>query len=188
MKREKKLQAISVKTFVLEIILFWIIWFIHGYMWVNGFDIVSDILRIVTVIGMLIIMLSVILVVIQIKRDFESDQSLSISKKIGTIIIFVAFIAIHSIMYFSFSDMGYSIGGLMSIANKQVDDGKYYFYIKSTDSNHLVKIGCTYDVYEKLIINKDVMYTFSYRWLTYFDDKGVLEGSIDTTDIIDNRR
>ena len=32
------------------------------------------------------------------------------------------------------------------------------------------------------------MYTFSYRWLTYFDDKGVLEGSIDTTDIIDNRR
>ena len=185
MKHKKRFQLISVTTLGLVILLYWIIWFIYGYTWIKGFDYVSNILRIFTFIGLLITVLSIILVAMKIKSDFKSDKSLSISRKIGTLIIFVVFIAIHSIMYNSFSDGGDSIGGLMSIADKQVDDGKYYFYV--THNNHLVKIRCTNDVYENLIVDKDVGYTFTYRWLSYINDKGVLDGEINTTDIIDNR-
>lgn len=187
MQRDKRLQVTSLKAFILELIMFWIFWFVEGYLWVNGFDIVSGIMSKVLFIGLLFIVLSIILTAIQMKRDFGTNNSLSISKKIGTIILFVVFISMHFNMYCTFSDMQQSTGGLMSIVNKQVEDGKSYFYVKSMDDNDLIRIGCSAEVYDTLIIDEEVGYSFSYRRLTY-SGKGVLEGSIDTTDRIDNRR
>ncbi len=188
MKIWMKLRVISVPAFVLEVVLFWIIWFIRGYAWVNSHDVVSDVLNIVLIVGLIIIIVSAVLTIIQLNRDFSTDSSIPAVKKIVLVIVFIAFIGIHSFMYFSYSDVGYSTSGLFNITNKQVIEDSNYFYIKSSDDSHIVEIECTKEIYDELIIDENVAYTFTYRCLTYDDDKGVLEGSIDTKDIIDNRR
>jgi hypothetical protein len=187
MSRRIKSNIISVKTFVVEVIFYWVIQFVFGYTWVNGYDIISDTLRIVAEIGMLILIVSGLLTIIQIKRNFSSDNSKSVLKKFGIVVLFVTVISIHSFMYFSFSEIGYYTNGLFNLTDKQIIDGKYYFYIKGSNPSRIVELECTKDVYETIIIDKDVLYNFSYRWLTYNDDIGVVDGSIDTSDIIDNR-
>lgn len=188
MKRKRKLKIISVTTFALEVILLWIIGFIFGYTWLYGFDKISKILGIGIIIGIIIVIISAFLNIIKIKHDFLSYSPKPMFKKTGTVIVFIVFIAIHSIMYYSFFNMGYTVCGTFNIASKQTANSKYYFYVKSTADNHLVELECTKDIYENLIVNRDVLYSFSYRYLTYNSYKGVLEGSIDTTDMIDNRR
>ena len=147
MKRKINLRFISITTFVSEVVLFWIIWFIDGYAWVHGVDVVSDVLGLVLDIGRILIIVSAFLTIIQLLRNYATDSSMSAFKKLGAVMVLLAFICIH-----------------------------------------IVKIECAKDIYEDLIIDEDVLYTFAYRWLAYNDDKGVLEGIIDTKDIIDNRR
>lgn len=186
MKKNNKFRIINVTTFVIEVILFWAIWFLYGYTWVNSFQTIANILNIVTVIGMVIIVLTGVLIAIRMVRDIESEKSVSFDKRLGTVIIFVVFIGIHTLMYKTYSEMGYNTVTSTSIVNKDISQGKHYFYIKK--STYLVKIECTKDIYDQLIVDKDVSYTVSYRWLTYKKTHGVLDETIDTKDIIDNRQ
>ncbi|MGB4661140.1 MAG: hypothetical protein WBI07_18355 [Mobilitalea sp.] len=183
----KELKTIGVPVFALEVVLFWMVWFLYGYAWRNSSDMIANVLRIVLVLVMAIIMVSAFLVVIRLKRNFSAGSSLTAMKKIISVIAFIIIAVVHAFTYYSFSDMGYSTSGLFSIMNKQEIGDSYYFDIKSTDQSHTVEIECTEEVYRELIIDEGIAYSFSYRWLTYDNDKGVLEGNIDTTDIIDNR-
>jgi len=183
----RELKTVGVPILALEVVLFWIVWFLYGNAWLNGSDMFTNILRIVLVVGMSIIMVSAFLAVIRLKRNFSPGSSMSMLKKIISVIAFIIIIVIHAYTYYSLSDMGYSTSGLFNILNKQEIGDSYYFDIKSSDQSHTVTIECTEDVYEELIIDEGIAYSFTYRWLTYDNDKGVLEGNIDTTDITDNR-
>jgi hypothetical protein len=183
----RELKTVGVPILALEVVLFWIVWFLYGYAWLNGAVMITNVLRIVTVLGMSIIMVSAFLVVVRLKRYFLPGSTMSSVKKIVSVIAFIIIIVIHAYTYYSLSDMGYSTSGLFNIVNKQEIGDSYYFEIKSSDQSHMVEIECTKDVYEELIIDEGVAYSFTYRWLTYDNDKGVLEGKIDTTDITDIR-
>ena len=185
MKKNNKFRIFNVTTFIIEVILFWIIWFIYGYTWVNNFHTIANILNIVTIIGMVLIVMTGILIAIRLVRDIDSEKSVSFAKRLGTIILFVVFIAIHTLMYKTYGQMGYQTVTTTSIVNKDISQGEYYFYIKK--SAYLVKIECTKDIYDQLIVDKDVSYMVSYRWLTYKKNVGVLDETIDTKNIVDNR-
>lgn len=188
MKRKMKLRPISVTAFVLEVFLFWILHFINGYAFVNGIDTISDPLRGVFVIGTFVIAFLAVLTIIQMVRDFKTDSAMSGIKKIGIITVFVVSIFIHINMYSSFTNMGYTSSGLFSITDKKEIGDSYYLYIKRSNGGRYVQIQCAKEIYDELIVDEKVGYVFSYRWLTYKNDIGVLVRSIDTTDFIDNRR
>ncbi len=182
----KKKWKLSIIVFAVEVVLFWIIWFINSYAWLNCIDMISDVLNIVLIVGMIIIIVSGFLIFIKLVNHASIDNYISVSKKIVSLSVLIIIIIIHSVMYISFSDMGYSTIGLINITDKKEIGDSYYFYVKKS-GNNFVEIECTKKTYENLIVDKDVAYTMRYRWITYNDDKGVLE-NIDIKDFIDNRR
>jgi len=188
MRGKLKFRLVSVPIFVLEVIIYWIIFYINGYAFVNGIETVSDLLKIALVIGVVAISVSAFFTIKQTIRDFKTDGSLSKMKKTVIIIVFSVAIIMNIKMYSSLTEMGYTTAGSFSIAQKQEKGDSYYLYVKSGDGNHNVEIQCTKDVFDELIVDRKVKYTFSYRWLTYNCDKGVLFQNIDMENFIDNRR
>lgn len=181
----RKIKKFSLPIFILEIIIYWITWYIYGYLWVNSINKVSDIFRVTIILEMLIIGFTAFLIIIQILNLLSTKKNGV--KKIISVIVFIVFISIHLAMYGLFSNLGFSTSGLFSIIDKKIDEGTYYFYVKDPNDKHVIKIKCTKDIYSELIIDDNVLYTLSYKWLSYNVNKGVLNGKIDTTDIIDNR-
>lgn len=167
--------------FVLEVILFWVLWFAYGYVWLNNYDNTSNVLRIVMLIWLIIIVLSAVSCFVLIIRETTKKS------KVFPVAVFIIFVLIHLGMYLKFSSMAYSTSGIFNIVDKKVEESEYYFYIDNTNQSGLVKIECEQDIYEKLLVDENVSYTFTYRWLTYNNDIGVLQGNVDMENIIDNR-
>lgn len=180
-----KFKVISIASLLFEVILFWIIWLVAGYLWINGMDIYVDILKFVIIIVMVIIIITALLIIIKTINKLFSIKSSKV-RNIGLMILLVCGLTIHILLYYSMSSFGYNNSGLYCITNKEIVSESYYFYIESPKNNY-VRIKCTKDIFDKLIIDKNVLYTFSYRGLAYNTNKGVLNGSIDISDIIDNR-
>jgi len=185
MEIKKYLGVKNVIIFAIEVVLFWIIFFLHCYFWINGKDAIADALLMVLIAGMAIIIISFFNIIINFKKDF-SVNNIFVVKKIALVLMLMLLFVAHIIMCFSFYDrMGSTISGGRSIVNKQETEDLYYFYVKH--NNYIVKIECTKDIYDNLIVDEKVMYVFSYRILEYDNDEGVLYGSIDTTYYVDNR-
>jgi len=185
MEIKKYLGVKNVIIFAIEVVLFWIIFFLHCYFWINGKDAIAGALRMVLIAGMVIIIISFFEIIINFKKAFSANN-IFVVKKIALVLILMVLFVAHIIMCFSFYDkMGRTISGCRSIVNKQETEDLYYFYVKH--NNHIVEIECTKDIYDNLIVDEKVMYVFSYRILQYDNDEGVLDGSIDTTYYVDNR-
>ena len=186
MEKERLLGVSRVAIFVIEVISFWIIFFLNGYFWLYG---EGDIYRAVIMLlafAVVIIIINFFWTLIKLKNDFLIAKDISVIRKMALVFVVLIFFVTHIIMCFSFYDkMGSHTSGSFTIANKQEMGNSYYLYVNR--NNHLVEIECTKDIYNNLIVDEKVQYVFSYNILIYNDDKGVLEGSIDTKDYIDNR-
>ena len=186
MEKKKFLGVSRVAIFVIEVVSFWIIFFLNGYFWLYG---EGDIYRAVIMLlafAVVIIIINFFWTLIKLKNDFLIAKDISVIRKMALVFVVLIFFVTHIIMCFSFYDkMGSHTSGSFTIANKQEMGNSYYLYVNR--NNHLVEIECTKDIYNNLIVDEKVQYVFSYNILIYNDDKGVLEGSIDTKDYIDNR-
>lgn len=169
----RKLRGKNVTIFILQIIIFWVIFFVNGYAWVHGFDKISDILKIILVIGMLGLVISLINTFRKVKR---------LGSKFMVLILFVIQLLFLCFNIPKFE--GYSSSGLHSITGKKEVNGSYYIFIKS--SSGYVKVKCEKDIYEKLVVDKHVSYPFSYRSLYNDSENGVLQGSIDIANAFSN--
>ena len=169
----RKLREKNVTIFILEVIIFWVIFFVNGYAWVHGFDKISDILKIILVIGMLGLVISVINTFRKVKR---------LGSKLMVLMLVV--IQLLFLCFYIPKFEGYSSEGLYSINRKKEVNGSYYIFINS--SSGYVKVKCERDIYEKLVVDKHVSYPFSYRSLYYDNENGVLQGSIDIANAFSN--
>lgn len=188
----KKFKMNSIILFVFEIILFWVIFFLFEFLWLYNYDAIADFLRLVTVAIFILIILTGVLVIFRMENEIFQDSSLTMIKKFGFLIIFLVFGSLHVWMYQSYYDTGSTMGILTNIVDKQIKGNESYFYVtrynKRIDKEVKVKIKCTKEEYQKLIIDKNVLYSFEYRYLNYLPYKGVLDGRIDMKHVIDNRR
>jgi hypothetical protein len=188
----KKFKVNSIILFAFEIILFWIVFFLHGFLWLYNYDTIADFLRLVTIAIFILIILTGILVIFRMEKEIFQDTTITMLKRIGFLIIFLVFGTLHIWMYQSFYDAGTTSFVLTNITDKQTKGNECYFYV--TRFNHRigkeveVGINCTKEEYQKLVIDKKVQYSFEYRYLDYLPYKGVLEDRIDMKHIIDNRR
>lgn len=176
MKSEK-----CIKIFVIEVVLFWVLWFLFGVAYLNFYENLSEFLRIVTFIGLIIVAITALYCFVIIL--FKHSENV----KFLPVLIFIIFLLIHLGMFYNFREMGNTTGGIFNIVDKEEIDGEYFFYVTQSDNTGVVKIECDKDIFEELIINEKVLYSFTYRWLSYQEDVGVLETNIDLENIIDNR-
>lgn len=190
MNRVRNFKGLSITIFAVEVLFYWIIFFLYGFVWVNGKDTVADVLNAVLMVGFVGIIITALWVITKLKRDFSTDSSMSGIKKISLVVLSSTILIIHLTMWFSFyTNMGYSLGGNFFITDKKQVGDSYYLYIVRHKNNlkNTVEIECSKDTYDNLIVNEQVAYGFSYRCLTYSENKGVLERDINTKDFIDNR-
>ena len=79
----------------------------------------------------------------------------------------------------------YKTIGFGTITHKNTDNSKYFIYVNKGNSD--IKLECTKDIYEKIIVDKDLAYGISYKWSTLSPEKGKLL-YINFNDTIDNRK
>ena len=183
MKKSKYLNIGRISIFALVIIIFWFLFFLRNFFCVNSKIVISDNLFIVLSILMVFILILFYYNILKLKKE----NNIPSIQRVGLIFVLLFFIIIHVIMCFSFYDkMGSIRGGGGSLYNKQEIGDSYYFFVKG-NNNHIVKIECRKDIYDKLIVDENVLYVFTYRVLQYNPEKGVLERDIDTSYYIDNR-
>lgn len=106
-----------------------------------------------------------------------------INKKriILTVTIFLLLCFIGLLYHFSVNTTtGYSY-----IKYKQKDDN--HCFIRVINEDNYVDLECTIDIYERAIVDYDLAYGISYKWSTFFPNKGKLL-YLDFDDAIDNRR
>lgn len=170
---------------LIEVLLFWVIWFVKDYLWLYGFDVFADILMFVLIGGMVTIIASVVVSIITILRSRSSGYEIGIMRVSFSVIIVVLIAIFHFSIFSVFIDSGFYTGGLISINSKDIDEERYYFEVLHGD-NEVVRLECEEDTYMQLLVDEDVAYHMEYRWLIY-DDKGVIY-NIDIVDFIDNRK
>ncbi len=186
MKNRLKFEIGSISLFISEIVLFWIIWFINDYAWLNCLDKVTYILNILLLLGMILITATGIWVFIQILKDPLKKNVVSEGKKIVSLVILIIIIFLQFNLYSTFSkSIQNNTGGCINIKDKKIIGDLYYFYVEKPDKTFL-EIECTKEIYGELVVDKDVLYLMQYRWLIY-SNRGKLK-NIDTKDFLDNRR
>ena len=103
-------------------------------------------------------------------------------KKVILSIVFLFLAALISLyVYGSFN----TTTGYSDVKYKRIEDNNYYIFVPNGNSD--IKLECTKDDYEKIIIDKNLAYGISYKWSTLSPNKGKLL-YINFNDVIDNRR
>lgn len=106
---------------------------------------------------------------------------------INSIIVLILGITFHVFMFYSFSDMGYTVSTLSNITSKTQIGEKYYIYIKEPELKSNIRLGCGNETYTKISTDKNIYYTIEYRRLSFIHNKGFL-GKIDMSNYIDNNK
>jgi subtilisin family serine protease len=111
-------------------------------------------------------------------------KAITINITIG-IVSCMLFIGISSGIYNKYTSAGFS-----SIISKQTDTNTYSFTLPLSDDidDMTVELKCDKDIYDKLIIDENVAYSFEYRAAHFFGKTYAVLVSINTDEIIDNRR
>lgn len=167
--------AFLISKFAFVIIMFWSLFFLRNYLWINAKDTLSNYLLVIVLIIFAIIIISFFFDIRKIRKE-----NTGIKKTAFVLVIFSLF-SMHSIMCIHYYDkMGKSANMVGSIYDKQKNENSYYAVIKG-NNNRIINIECSKDIYEDLIIDENIWYSYTYRILQYEAQNGVLESGMDTT-------
>lgn len=159
----------SLIVFIFEIVTFWILWFIYGFVWREGNVGTAQVMKIVAYVLMAVIIATAIISFVILIHEASKGFQLK------TELLFVLFIILHLVLYIMFFDIGKISGGVFEVKNKAEENGKYYIYIEKDSREDEVKINLDYENYQNINLDNDTEYSFSYRWLKILPDQGVLE-------------
>lgn len=159
----------SLIIFISEVLIFWILWFVYGFVWVQGNTGLSQILKILSygIMG-LAIATAIITFVIILHESAKGTKAIHE-------IVFVIFIIVHLGLYLLFSDIGKIKGDSFTIIDKASENGEYFIYIEEEDEVSNIKIFLRYEDYQKIDLDNETEYTFSYRWLKIIPGQGYME-------------
>lgn len=182
-KKHKKKVKLSI-TFILSIIIFWMLWFLKGYTSITYNDNIYDVLPITLILLFCFIAVIGLIVFIQVIKEI-------IKKNIKSIITitFLFGITFHLWMIFSFGDFGnsvYSSSTFTNINSKYTVGDQYYFTINELKPNNSITLECNKETHESIMKDECIYYSMEYRKWNFIKNKGYLK-YIDTTDYVDNR-
>lgn len=180
--RNMKFSIAAMTTFVISVILFWMVWVLGTYAWTKFEDSMS------TVLFVILVIITLLMAIFGIKVIFQLVKARKKGKKIRWIFLpFVLIIIIHTGMVISFSEFGHTISSLSNITTKNTNGDKFYFSVKEQETGETIVIECSKDIYEKITVDNNIYYLMTYRKITFIKNKGYL-GDIDTIDIINNNK
>jgi amino acid transporter len=156
----------SIILFSISIVLFWIAWLTYFFSWqYYKYTLFNIAFASLLLIAVLIIVFGIVLFCR--KKSVEKEKNNPVKKVLFTLGL-VAFIGFHVCWLLSPACSGYyAPGGMYSILSKDYDSSSksYYFtihydYPRLPDS---IKIKCSQEVYETLIVGEEVRYHIQYR-------------------------
>ncbi|MDP4117503.1 MAG: hypothetical protein Q8903_15320 [Bacteroidota bacterium] len=113
----------------------------------------------------------------RIKRRVNTKSSIA-----NLVLVFMVLIMHAAALIYNFSI--YTVIGYATLVNKEMQGNSCYIYVANNDKT--VKLKCTQQEYDRLIVNNKLAYGIEYKFSTYTPDKGILMNiSLDKT--IDNR-
>lgn len=178
--QEKKKFLLSIISLLAVTVLFWAVWILRSYAWVEYQE------KKVTVLGSILITLVTVMavdcyMVFRIARP--SYYLFGLKKKmliaIGSISLVVL---VNFFMLSQVKEYGYTISTIAVIEKKEAEGGNYYFQIMDSEEHAMLKFMCEKEIYEQLIIGT-VQYPIRYRRLSFGTKKAVL-GYIDVNNRI----
>ena len=180
--QEKKKFIYSIIGLFFITVLFWTIWIVRAYAWVEYQELKVTILG-VLLIGIVTGMLAAAYMVFCIART--SYMLLNQKKKM--IIAMVSMLAVMCINFYMLYEMrnyGYTISTLAAIERKESEGGSYFFQIRDSSDDTIVVLQCDKQTYDALQIDEMKRYSIQYRKLNFADERAIL-GFIDTNYIME---
>lgn len=185
--REVKIIVVSLVLFIVSVALFWVDWVILQYAWSNLYDGVFN-TAIIFLIPLLCLaaLLGVISFIMLVKKNAKSGRN-SMSKTLLMIIVLISVLAIQTFSVVELSKTGEHVFTVQNIESIEIKNGEHFLVVKKPNSQEFIKIKCDKNTYSSVIVDKDVLYTFTYRVELFDKNKGILEKQINIDDTIDNR-
>lgn len=185
--REVKIIVVSLVLFIVSVLLFWVDWFILQYAWSNVYDGVFNTANILLIpLLCLAALFGVTSIVMLVKKNAKSGRN-SMSKTLLMIIVLISVLAIQIFSVVELSKTGERVFTVQNIESIESENGEYFLVVEKPKSEGFIKIKCDKNTYYSVIVDKDVLYTFTYRVELFDKNKGILEEQINIDDIVDNR-
>ena len=177
--RGVKISFGSIVLFASFILLFWIARMGYIFTWLKGYDDISDLINVMSIVLLFLIIISGIGMIV--------SNTASKDKRIITIISCILLAGIHIWLLQTSSKCCYQVVSTTSIISKEIEEKGQCFIINNKNYQGTVKIECDEETYDTLISDENVLYTMTYRTISINTRWGILR-SIDTQGIVDNRR
>lgn len=175
MQEKKKFTGFIIGLFCTTVI-FWAVWVLRAYTWVEYQEVFVNVLG-TLLIGLATLMLVLVYVIFRIARP--SYELVQCKKMMVTAIICISIVMlVNFFMLHELRDFGYTISSIAAIEDKESEGGKYYFTIKDSSDDSIVKFECDKKTYDTLEMGADTKYSVQYRQLSFGTRKATL-GYID---------
>lgn len=183
---EMKIMVVSLVLLIVSVALFWVDWFIMQYAWSNLYDGVFNTASIFLIpLLCLTALLGVISINMLVKKNAKSGKN-SVFKTLLMIMVLIGVLAVQTFSVVELSKTGERVFTVTNIESIENENGGYFLVVKKHKSEEFIKIKCDKNTYSSIIVDKDVLYTFTYRVELFDKSKGILE-QINIDDIVDNR-
>lgn len=174
--KEKRKFIYSIVGLCFITVLFWGLWIVRAYAWVNYEEFTVTILG-TLLIGVVTGMVAVAYLVFRIAR---TSYMLGNQKK-NMVIAIVTIFVVMCVNFFMLHEMrhyGYTISTLAAVEEKESKGGNYYFHIKDSSDDSMVILQCDKETYDALEMDEGKRYSIQYRKLNFGNHKVTL-GYID---------
>lgn len=107
-------------------------------------------------------------------------------KKVAiALLILITIIGISYISYSVYMKSVLNCEGWIVIENKEMINGKYYFFIEN--NGYTIRLKCDPEQYGEIIVDPYILYHMRYEYSTYFPTQGQLQ-LFSTDDSLDTRK
>lgn len=171
MQENRKFVIIEIGLFAVTI-LFWTIWFVKAFAWVEYKD------RQAAVLGTVLIALAVVmLVAVYVLFRLARPSYMLVKRRKKMVIVMIStllVIILNFFMLYKYHDYGYTISTITSITEKEAEGGNFYFQIVDSNNEETIRLSCDEQTYKKLEVNDTIGYYIQYRRLSFGHKKAIL--------------
>lgn len=181
MQENRKFVILEFGLFVITF-LFWAIWIIRAYAWVEYKDTQAAILGTV-LIALAVVMLAIVYLLFRLARP--SYLLLKRKRKIVIVMVSVAMVILFNFfMLYRYRDYGYTISSIAQITLKESEGGNFYFQVVDGEDGKAIRFACDEETYMALKEEENIQYNIQYRRVSFGNRKAVL-GYIDIRNTIE---
>lgn len=181
MQENRKFVIIEIGLFTVTI-LFWAIWFLKAFAWVEYKDRQAAVLGTV-LIALAVVMLVAVYALFRLARP--SYMLVKRRKKMVIVIISTLLVVVvNFFMLYRYRDYGYTISTIALITEKESEGGNFYFQIADSNNEEVITFSCDEQMYKKLKVDNSIDYYIQYRRLSFGERKAIV-GYVDRVNPID---